>query len=94
MRYGPPYIDLGRRQARINDTVVNLTRIEFDLLATSASTPVTSAPAKNCSAPSGASTGSATTTSSTSICRTCAANCTTGPLETNFIVTVATSGSD
>ena len=32
MRYGPLHIDLGRRQARINDTVVNLTRIEFDLL--------------------------------------------------------------
>ena len=32
MRYGPLHIDLERRQARINDTVVNLTRIEFDLL--------------------------------------------------------------
>ena len=33
MEYGPLHIDLGRRQARVRDAVVNLTRIEFDLLA-------------------------------------------------------------
>jgi two-component system OmpR family response regulator len=32
MHYGPLHIDLGRRQVRINEVVVNLTRIEFDLL--------------------------------------------------------------
>lgn len=32
MQYGPLHIDLGRRQARVRDSVVNLTRIEFDLL--------------------------------------------------------------
>jgi DNA-binding response OmpR family regulator len=32
MHYGPLHIDLGRRQAKVDERVVNLTRIEFDLL--------------------------------------------------------------
>ena len=76
LNLGPLTIDLGRREVRIVDEEVATTRIEFSLLEQLCRRPTEVCTAKTSSTPCGARRGSATTTSSTSICRTCAASST------------------
>jgi DNA-binding response OmpR family regulator len=63
--FGPLRVDVAARETTLDGRLLDLTKVEFDLLAKLASEP-------SCSRGSGAPTGTATTTSSTSTSGTCA----------------------
>ena len=73
---GPLTIDLGRREVRVDDGEVQTTRIEFSLLEQLCRRPTEVSTRRTCSTPCGVRNGSATATSSMSICRICDASST------------------